>query len=42
MEELNNCDRLYVFREGRAVEEIDGADIDHGRILEASFGGANG
>ncbi|MBZ5763150.1 sugar ABC transporter ATP-binding protein [Rhizobium sp. VS19-DR104.2] len=42
MEELNNCDRLYVFREGRAVEEIHGADIDHGRILEASFGGANG
>ncbi|MGK6316595.1 sugar ABC transporter ATP-binding protein [Neorhizobium sp. DT-125] len=42
MEELINCDRLYVFREGRAVEEIDGADIDHGRILEASFGGANG
>ncbi|MBO9101149.1 MULTISPECIES: sugar ABC transporter ATP-binding protein [unclassified Rhizobium] len=42
MEELNNCDRLYVFREGRAVEEIDGADIGHARILEASFGGANG
>ena len=42
MEELNNCDRLYVFREGRAVEEIQGDAIDHGRILEASFGGANG
>ncbi|HEY0120297.1 MAG TPA: sugar ABC transporter ATP-binding protein [Rhizobium sp.] len=42
MEELNNCDRLYVFREGRAVEEIQGDAIDNGRILEASFGGANG
>jgi ribose transport system ATP-binding protein len=42
MEELNNCDRLYVFREGRAVEEIQGDAIDHGRILEASFGGAHG
>ncbi|MGO4569811.1 sugar ABC transporter ATP-binding protein [Rhizobium sp. 2YAF20] len=42
MEELNNCDRLYVFREGRAVEEIEGSAIDPGRILEASFGGAHG
>lgn len=42
MEELNNCDRLYVFREGRVVEEITGDAIDHGRILEASFGGAHG
>ncbi|WP_337269689.1 sugar ABC transporter ATP-binding protein [Oryzifoliimicrobium ureilyticus] len=42
MEELNNCDRLYVFREGRAVEEIRGDDISHARILEASFGGAHG
>lgn len=42
MEELNNCHRLYVFREGRAVEEIEGDAIDHGRILEASFGGAHG
>jgi ribose transport system ATP-binding protein len=42
MEELNNCDRLYVFREGRAVEEIQGNQIDHAHILEASFGGTNG
>lgn len=40
MDELTNCGRLYVFREGRAVEEIPGAEIDHARILEASFGGA--
>ena len=42
LDELKNCDRLYVFREGRAVEEIAGAAIDQGRILEASFGGADG
>lgn len=41
MEELSNCDRLYIFREGRAVEEIEGDAINHSRILEASFGGAN-
>ncbi len=41
-EELKNCDRLYVFREGRAVAEVPGDQIDHNRILEASFGGANG
>ncbi|WP_168879426.1 sugar ABC transporter ATP-binding protein [Rhizobium sp. P28RR-XV] len=41
-EELKNCDRLYVFREGRAVAEVAGDTIDHNRILEASFGGANG
>ena len=40
MDELTNCGRLYVFREGRAVEEIPGEEIDHARILEASFGGA--
>ena len=41
-EELRNCDRLYVFREGRAIAEIAGDKIDHNRILEASFGGADG
>lgn len=41
-EELKNCDRLYVFREGRAVAEVAGDEIDHNRILEASFGGADG
>jgi len=40
LDELKNCTRLYVFRERRAVEEIDGRDIDPARILEASFGGS--
>lgn len=42
LDELKNCDRLYVFREGRAVEEIDGHEVNQTRILEASFGGAHG
>ncbi|WP_249740927.1 sugar ABC transporter ATP-binding protein [Agrobacterium rubi] len=42
LDELKNCDRLYVFREGRAVEEIEGNAVNQARILEASFGGAHG
>lgn len=41
-EELKNCDRLYVFREGRAIDEVSGTELDHNRLLEASFGGADG
>ena len=40
-EELKNCDRLYIFREGRAVDEVGGGELDHNRLLEASFGGAD-
>ena len=42
IEELGNCDRLYVFREGRAVSELAGAAITPARVLEASFGGRHG
>ncbi len=42
LEELENCARIYVFREGRAVVKLEGADISQGRILQASFGGAHG
>ena len=42
LEELSNCDRLYVFREGRAEVQLDGNDIEPARILQASFGGAHG
>ena len=42
LEELTNCDRIYVFREGRAVVELADEAIETGRILEASFGGGNG
>ena len=41
LEELNNCERLYVFREGRAATMLSGADIEPSRVLEASFGGCH-
>lgn len=41
LEELTNCDRVYVFREGRAVVELSGEEINSSRILEASFGGGH-
>ena len=39
LEELSNCDRLYVFREGRATTHLSREEIEPGRILQASFGG---
>jgi ribose transport system ATP-binding protein len=39
LEELANCERIYVFREGRAATRLEGNDIETGRILQASFGG---
>jgi len=39
VEELTNCDRLYVFREGRAAVELRGEEVVPARILDASFGG---
>ncbi|MBZ9675029.1 sugar ABC transporter ATP-binding protein [Mesorhizobium sp. ES1-1] len=41
LEELTNCERIYVFREGRAATSLVGDAIDTGRILQASFGGEN-
>jgi ribose transport system ATP-binding protein len=41
LEELTNCERVYVFREGRAVVSLAGQEIEPTRILEASFGGGN-
>ena len=38
LEELDNCDRVYVFREGRATARLEGEEIAPGRILAASFG----
>jgi ribose transport system ATP-binding protein len=39
IDELTNCDRIYVFREGHALEHLVGAEIRPERILAASFGG---
>jgi ribose transport system ATP-binding protein len=38
--EMLLCDRVYVFREGRIVAELAGADITEEAILSASFQGA--
>ena len=37
MEEVCQCDRVYVFREGRIVSELRGADTTEENILSASF-----
>jgi ribose transport system ATP-binding protein len=41
LEELSNCGRIYVFREGLATDELVGDEIEPNRILQASFGGAH-
>ena len=42
IEELENCDRVLVFREGRAVTMLEGVNIDQNAIIEASFGTSRG
>ncbi|TPL85044.1 sugar ABC transporter ATP-binding protein [Mesorhizobium sp. B2-3-12] len=42
LDELTNCERIYVFREGRATTRLEGDAIETGRILQASFGGEHG
>jgi ribose transport system ATP-binding protein len=37
IDEICQCDRVYVFREGRIVEELAGDDIREDRVLAASF-----
>lgn len=39
-EELKNCDRSYVFRDGIIVAEFDGAELSEERVIHASFTGA--
>jgi ribose transport system ATP-binding protein len=39
MDEVCQCDRVYVFREGRIVAELKGAEVTEDRILSASFTG---
>lgn len=38
MDELQHCDRVYVFRDGFAVAELAGNEMREERVLEASFG----
>lgn len=37
MDEICQCDRVYVFREGRIVAELRGAQITEDNVLAASF-----
>ncbi|MCX7645783.1 MAG: sugar ABC transporter ATP-binding protein [Rhodobacteraceae bacterium] len=39
IEEMELCDRVYVFREGAAVAELEGEEITEAAILAASFAG---
>lgn len=41
IEELDNCEEIFVFREGSAVVHLRGEEIEHGRIMQASFGGGH-
>ncbi len=40
MDELCQCDRVYVFREGKIVGELRGDDVAEAQVLAASFAGA--
>jgi ribose transport system ATP-binding protein len=37
MDELKHCDRVYVFRNGRIVDELLGDSITEERVLHSSF-----
>jgi ribose transport system ATP-binding protein len=39
VEELQNCDRVYVFRNGVIVAHLEGDDVTEDRLIEASFAG---
>ena len=41
LDELAHCDRVYVFREGRAVACLPAEEITSARIIEASFAGGH-
>lgn len=39
MDEITICDRVYVFRDGAIVAELEGDDITEANVLSASFAG---
>ena len=39
-EELNNCDRVYVFRNGQIVSELARGELTEEKVIHASFEGA--
>jgi ribose transport system ATP-binding protein len=36
-EELNNCDRVYVFRNGRIVADLERSEITEAKVIQSSF-----
>ena len=36
-EELDNCDRVYVFRNGRIVAALDRAELTEQKVIQSSF-----
>jgi ribose transport system ATP-binding protein len=36
-DELDNCDRVYVFRNGQIVAVLDHGDLTEEKIIQASF-----
>jgi ribose transport system ATP-binding protein len=36
-EELSNCDRVYVFRNGRIVAALDRSELTEERVIQSSF-----
>ena len=40
VEELKNCDRAYVFRNGAIVAELAGDELNEERVIHSSFAGA--
>jgi ribose transport system ATP-binding protein len=37
MEELDNCDHVYVFRNGRIVADLHRGELNEERVIQSSF-----
>jgi ribose transport system ATP-binding protein len=37
MEELDNCDHVYVFRNGRIVADLHRGELSEERVIQSSF-----
>jgi ribose transport system ATP-binding protein len=40
-EELGNCDHIYVFRNGRIVADLGGAELTEEKVIQSSFEGTS-
>ncbi len=41
IEELNNCDHVYIFQNGRIVANLDRSELTEKMVIQSSFGDAN-